>query len=72
MKTAAPRYNRYVKKRTTLERIKVVGPMSESKDVMAELHADGWTINRSGPYTDRKIFPDVDMERFLFMAEREA
>lgn len=67
MKTA----ERYIVKRESFERIEVVGPMAEGKRVLQELHDAGWRTTRSGPYTDREIFPRADINRFLFIAERE-
>jgi len=63
-------YNCCETSRELIERRNFVGPMSESGRIMAALHADNWRIIRSGPYTDRAMFPDVDITRFLFLAER--
>ncbi len=57
--------------RTVFERIKVIGPMDESMVVLDMLHDEGWRTTRTGPYTDRKMWPSVDDKRFLFWAERE-
>jgi hypothetical protein len=34
--------------RAVIQRMKIVGPMEKSKDIMSELHNDGWLIIRSG------------------------
>lgn len=54
-------------KRTLLERLEVTGPMEQSKEVMQRLHDDGYRLTRSGP----KCRPEVDMQTFHFIAERE-
>lgn len=59
-----------IRKREVFERIRVIGPMDEGKSCMAQLHKEGWRLTRSGPYTNRGIFPRVDLSRFLFKAER--
>jgi hypothetical protein len=64
-------YDEYTTERVTLERRTLVGPMTESRSVLRALHDDGWHTTRSGAYTDRDIFPSVDVKRFLFIAERE-
>jgi len=51
-------------------RYTVVGPMSQSRFVMAGLNKDPRvSIKRSGPYTDSAMFPKMDMDRFLFEVE---
>jgi hypothetical protein len=62
-------YDGYTTKSEIIERRTVVGPMAESKAVMAALHDDGWHITRSGPYPMRR-FGMFDGTRFLFIAER--
>lgn len=57
--------------RSVFEKLKLVGPMVDSKAVMTQLHEDGWRITQSGSYSDRKMFPKVDPTRFLYYAERE-
>jgi hypothetical protein len=66
-----PIYDSYTTERNIIERRRLVGPYADGKTVMQALHADGWRITRSGPYTNLKMFPDVDASRFLFIAERE-
>lgn len=57
--------------RVVKEHIKVVGPMEKSGEVMSQLHADGWSISTTGPYTNGQMFPKCDPKRFIFHAERE-
>ena len=63
--------NQYITKRETFERIRVVGPIEESKQVLAELQSEGWHVTHVGPYTDRNMHPMVDVTQFLFIAERD-
>lgn len=58
--------------KSIIERIKVVGPYESGQQVLDELFDKGFSVVRSGPYTDRKMHPTVDMTRFLFIAERPA
>lgn len=44
--------------------------MEESRTVGAEMYAEGFRLTRSGPYTDEKMHPDVDVTRFMFVAEK--
>ena len=62
----------YITEAKNIERMTLVGPNSESKAVMQQLFEEGWRLIRSGPYSDREMFPAVDIDRFLFIAEREA
>jgi hypothetical protein len=64
-------YDKYTVEKSVREHRKVVGPMDESKAVMAAMFEDGWRITRSGPYTDKKMFPKLDCTRFMFTAELE-
>jgi hypothetical protein len=57
-------------KRRIVERLEVAGPMDRSKEVMNQLFEAGFMVTQSGPYTDSKMFPDADVTRFLFHAER--
>jgi len=61
-------YSKYVRKRLKLERIRVIGPMEISKDVMQSMHDANWHITRSGPYMRGYR---ADVTRFLFIAERD-
>ena len=44
----------------------VVGPSVESQEVLVALHKAGARLNRSGPYTDSSMHPEVDSSRYLF------
>jgi hypothetical protein len=61
-------WKRHVTKRETLERIRVVGPMERSEEVMRAMHDEGWNIKRSGPW--QRVPWEVDQNRFLFIAEK--
>lgn len=54
-----------------IERLTIVGPADKSIGIMNQLFKEGYRLTRSGPYTDRKIFPKCDVSRFLLIAERE-
>lgn len=54
-----------------LERVEIVGPYTEGKECLEYLATEGYRVVRVGPYTDRKIHPRCDLERFLIRAERE-
>ena len=62
--------NEFVVDRKIVEQITLVGPRSESTRVIDELSADGFRVTRSGPYTDKDLYPKLDMTRFLLKAER--
>jgi len=64
-------FDEYIKERVYIERIDVIGPMDEGETVLKALWAEGYRTIRSGPYTNRDMHPNVDMTRFLFIAERE-
>jgi hypothetical protein len=54
----------------TVQRVRIIGPQSESDRVFEYLFANGFRVVRSGPYTNSKMHPKVDVSRFLFVAER--
>lgn len=58
-------------KRTLIERIEVSTAGDRAK-VFADLIAEGYSIVSSGPYTDAKMFPRVDVSRTMITAERPA
>lgn len=68
---AYPEHAKYIKERRLLERVRMVGPMSKSKEVMAALYDSGFRMVQTGPYTNKRMFPKCDDKRFLFIAERE-
>jgi hypothetical protein len=57
---------------TQIEQLRIVGPYAEGKDCLTWLYENGYYPTRSGPYTDKEMFPKVDVKRFLITAEREA
>ena len=58
--------------RRSVERLRISGP-EERRDEVYEAFPveEGWRFIRSGPFTNRTMFPLVDMTRFLFVLERE-
>lgn len=54
-----------------VQSVEVVGPMAMRNEVLDLLFNDGFRITASGPYTNKKISPRVDMTRFLIMAEKK-
>ena len=55
---------------TKIVRVEVVGPIESREATFDDLYDEGFTVTRSGPYTDRNIFPKVDPERFCIVAEK--
>jgi hypothetical protein len=62
--------DRYTTKTEKFERRTFVGPFDESKEMLDALGTE-WHIIRSGPYTDRKMWPKVDVTRYMLIAERK-
>jgi hypothetical protein len=58
-------------RRFLIERIEVVAVGDRTK-VFADLIAEGYSIVSSGPYTDAKMFPRVDVTKTMITAERYA
>lgn len=61
----------WIAERLTVERITLVGPMEESKNASSWLYENSYHTIRSGPYTDREMYPKANIGRFLIIAERE-
>lgn len=62
----------HVRESALVRRLTLVGPQSERQALFDLLLATpGWRAVRSGPYTDREMWPEVDTERFLIVVERE-
>lgn len=55
---------------TRIERIEIVGLMTDRQSTLDEMDSEGWSIKAIGPYTDKKMFPKVDATRFRLVAER--
>lgn len=53
-----------------IQRVTIVGPQVKSKEVFDTLFENGFRVTRSGPYTNSRMHPRVDITRFLFIAER--
>lgn len=64
-------HEKYIQTREVVERVRLVGPASESDSVTASLVAARFRITQAGPYSDREMYPAVDLTRFLFIAERQ-
>ena len=64
-------WDKHVTERQNIQRITLIGPMSQGQAIMKALHDAGWRLTYSGPYSNRKMFPKVDMNQFHFIAERE-
>lgn len=63
--------HRWKETRTKFERVVLIGPIGEGQEALEYLYDRGFMITRSGPYTDKKMHPRVDVTRFLYRAERE-
>lgn len=48
----------------------LVGPMAEKSEVMDALFEEGWRTTFCGPYTNARMFPKVDANRFHIGVER--
>jgi hypothetical protein len=71
-KTQRPAWRKHLKRRTIIERIEIVGPVSERQAVFDSLPVeDGWSFKSGGPYTNKKMFPKCDTSRFRLTVERE-
>lgn len=53
-----------------IQRVTIIGPQSKSNEVFETLFKNGFRVTRSGPYTNSRMHPRVDITRFLFIAER--
>lgn len=53
-----------------IQRVTIVGPHAKSNEVFDALFDSGFRVVRSGPYTNTRLHPRVDITRFLFIAER--
>lgn len=58
--------------RETLEQVTIIGPQSKRKELFRFLDEGSFRVVRSGPYTDRKMFPRVDLTRVMIVAVRSA
>lgn len=53
-----------------VERIELFGPEDKSIEAANQVTREGYRILRTGPYTDRAMYPKLDSTRFLIVAER--
>lgn len=54
-----------------VRRLTLVGPESDHTDTLSKLRSGDWRIKRTGPYTDKDMYPDMDTSRFLVVAEKQ-
>ena len=57
---------------TIIERLKIVDHADNRQEVLSQLHAEGFRVTASGPYTTQRMFPKVHPDWFILTAEREA
>lgn len=53
-----------------VERLELSGPIDKSVEATAQLAREGYRVLRTGPYTDRHMYPKLDHTRFMIVAER--
>lgn len=53
-----------------IHRLELVFPNEEAGRVNDWLYANGYSVKRGGPYTDREMFPKCDPKRQLCIAEK--
>lgn len=60
------RYKHLITSRETIERVRVVGLLSEARAVMEAMHADNYRLKRTGAHPN----PQYTGTHFLFIAEK--
>jgi len=60
-----------IRKITVIERVEIVEHFANESSVFAELRDGGYRITHFGHYTNKKMWPTVDQDRFMLTAERE-
>ena len=58
------------RKTTIIERVEIVDRISLRAATFNRLFKDGFRIVRSGPYTTKAMFPEIDPGWFMVTAER--
>lgn len=53
-----------------VERLELSGPIDKSVEATEQLAREGYRVLRTGPYTDRQMYPKLDHTRFMIVAER--
>lgn len=53
-----------------VERLELSGPEDKAVEATAQLAREGYRVLRTGPYTDREMYPKLDHTRFMIVAER--
>lgn len=59
------------RERTIIERLKIVDLADNRQEVLSQLHAEGFRVTASGPYTTQRMFPRVHPNWFILTAERD-
>jgi hypothetical protein len=57
---------------TLIHRIELVASADEKSVVLHDLELCGYSVVRIGPYTNKRMFPKVDVSMFKLIAERRA
>jgi hypothetical protein len=63
--------HRYIVEQYNAVHITLIGPMSEWRVVLEQLHMEGFQVTNQGPYTDERMFPECDVTRFKVSAIRK-
>lgn len=53
-----------------IERHKMIVPAVDREAFWEACKLEQWHVVHSGPYTDKKMFPKVDVTRSIFLIER--
>jgi hypothetical protein len=56
---------------TVIERIEIVDHCDNRSSVFTGLREKGYRVTHSGPYTNKKMWPEVDPDWFMLTAERK-
>lgn len=62
---------KFIREAETIHRMKLVLPAADRDRVFAALGEQGYSIKFQGPYSNRKMFPTVDVTRCLIYAEKQ-
>jgi hypothetical protein len=53
------------------EIVTLIGKQEDAKAAMDYLHTGGFSIAQSGPFSNKEMWPKVDITRFKFIAWRD-
>lgn len=56
---------------TIVEKVEIVDHVDSWQEVLSQLHAEGFRVTASGPYTSQRMFPRVHPDWFILTAERK-